>query len=169
VQVVRRVLDDLTGHASDAAPGECCGLLIGTPARVVAAARAANLAGHDTRYLIDPADHFAAIRRARAAGLQVVGAYHSHPATPARPSASDLQEALPDFLYFIVSLAPAGAAVGLGVTWGGAVVRGWQLDAGAGTSFGPDAAARVGSRSAVWPAPGNFVEVALLALLEENE
>jgi len=62
--------------------------------------------GSPTTYLVDPADHFAAIRRARAQGRSVVGAYHSHPRSPAIPSPTDVREAHdPDFVYLIVSLA----------------------------------------------------------------
>jgi len=54
---------------------------------------------------VDPADHFAAIRSAREAGLVVVGGYHSHPTSPAAPSARDVREATdPDSLFLIVSL-----------------------------------------------------------------
>ena len=38
------------------------------------------------RYEVAPEDHFAAVRAARADGLEVIGAYHSHPASPAEPS-----------------------------------------------------------------------------------
>ena len=59
------------------------------------------------RYLIDPADHCAALRAARAAGLEVVGAYHSHPDGTLLPSATDCREAsYPDFVYAIVTPAP---------------------------------------------------------------
>ena len=66
----------------------------------------ANLDAAPTRYLIHPVDHFRAIRGARADGLEVVGAYHSHPASAAIPSATDIAEATSgaDFVYLIVSL-----------------------------------------------------------------
>jgi proteasome lid subunit RPN8/RPN11 len=56
--------------------------------------------------VIDPGDHFKAIRAARADGLEIVGAYHSHPASPPVPSPTDVAEADsgPDFFYVIVSL-----------------------------------------------------------------
>lgn len=98
-------------HAAEASPQECCGLLIGTPDRIVHAHRARNVHASTTRYLIDPADHFAAIRQAREAGLDVIGAYHSHPASPPVPSATDLDEALPSFFYLIVG--PRSGDVGL--------------------------------------------------------
>ena len=63
------VLRDIAAHARQAAPDECCGLLIGTGARVESAHPALNLHRSPTRYLVDPADHFAAIRSARQAGL----------------------------------------------------------------------------------------------------
>jgi proteasome lid subunit RPN8/RPN11 len=67
---------------------------------------ARNLAESPTRFLIDPSDHIAAIRRARRRGRQVVGFYHSHPTSAAFPSETDRREAnYPDHLYLIVGLA----------------------------------------------------------------
>jgi proteasome lid subunit RPN8/RPN11 len=41
----------------------------------------------------------------RGTGRAVVGVYHSHPATPAEPSISDVAEAhYAEFIYLIVSL-----------------------------------------------------------------
>ncbi len=111
------VLDGVTAHAMRERPHECCGLLIGTGGTIVAVHEAANTAAQPcTRYTIDPVDHFAAIRRARHRGLDVVGAYHSHPGAAAVPSATDLAEAFPGFLFLIVSLAGAAPEV-----------TGWQL------------------------------------------
>ena len=102
------VLGDILAHARRAAPEECCGLLVGTGARIESAHAARNLRRSPTRYLVDPADHFAAIRSGRTAGLAVVGAYHSHPASAASPSPRDEREATDsDFLYLIVSLVTA--------------------------------------------------------------
>jgi proteasome lid subunit RPN8/RPN11 len=95
----------ILSHARESSPSECCGLLIGTPSHVTTAMRAANLAeSPTTRYLIDPHDHLAAIRLARRGGLQVVGAYHSHPRSTAVPSATDALEAFSDFLWIIAGL-----------------------------------------------------------------
>ena len=97
---------DMLAHARDEAPRECCGLLIGQDERVERSVRARNLDPRATRYLIDPNDHFAAIRAARAEAREVIGAYHSHPASAPVPSPADIAEAHsgPDFLYVIVSL-----------------------------------------------------------------
>ena len=112
VVVRASVLGDIAAHARAAAPDECCGLLVGTGARIESAHAARNLRRSPTRYLIDPADHFAAIRSGRKAGLAVVGAYHSHPASAASPSPRDEREATgSDFLYLIVSLVTAQTRV----------------------------------------------------------
>jgi proteasome lid subunit RPN8/RPN11 len=85
---------------------ECCGLLIGSEDAVLESRPARNLRQSGSAYLIDPEDHFAAIRGARRAGLEVVGGYHSHPRSVPVPSATDIAEAAgPEFLYLIVSLA----------------------------------------------------------------
>jgi proteasome lid subunit RPN8/RPN11 len=108
VEVRREVVEQILAHARAEAPLECCGLLLGTPERVDVATAARNLRASPTRFEIDPADHFVAIRRARELGLEVVGAYHSHPASAAVPSPRDLAEAsYPDFLYLIAGLPEA--------------------------------------------------------------
>ncbi len=95
----------MLAHAREEAPRECCGLLVGRETSIVRSVRARNLDAKATRYLIDPEDHFAAIRSARTEGLEVVGAYHSHPSSAPVPSATDIAEADSgsDFLYVIVS------------------------------------------------------------------
>jgi proteasome lid subunit RPN8/RPN11 len=96
----------MLAHAREEAPRECCGLLVGKGGSVERSVRARNLDASATRYLIDPEDHFTAIRAARAQGLEVVGAYHSHPSSAPVPSPTDVAEANSgsDFLYVIVSL-----------------------------------------------------------------
>jgi proteasome lid subunit RPN8/RPN11 len=100
-------LDAVVAHAREAAPAECCGLLIGSPASVVDALRTRNIADDPaSRFLVDPKDHFDGRREARRRNLDVVGFYHSHPRSPAIPSARDRAEAsYPEDLYLIVSLA----------------------------------------------------------------
>jgi proteasome lid subunit RPN8/RPN11 len=96
-------------------PNECCGLLIGPAGAshdaplVEASARCRNVLASPARYQIDPAEHFAVVRRLRGTARGVVGAYHSHPRSDPTPSASDLAEAhYPEFVWVIVSLAGPG-------------------------------------------------------------
>ncbi len=111
VGVRRSVLEELLAHARREEPNECCGILIGREGRIERAMPARNSLGSPTRYLIDPHDHFAAIRSAREHGESVIGFYHSHPSTPPLPSAVDRGEAAyPGHYYLIVSPGDAAAA-----------------------------------------------------------
>ncbi|MBA3638176.1 MAG: M67 family metallopeptidase [Acidobacteriota bacterium] len=106
MRVRRAVIDAIVEQARRERPLECCGLLIGTGDEVIQSRAARNARASAVAYLVDPRDHFDAIRDARAKGLSVVGAYHSHPRSPAQPSETDIREANdPDFIHVIVSLA----------------------------------------------------------------
>ena len=113
MNISRASIDLIVAHAREAAPAECCGLLLGRAGEIVEAVRTRNLAERPaTRFLIDPKDHIDGRRDARRRGLDVVGFYHSHPYSPAEPSDTDRAEAsYPDHLYLIVSLASDPPAV----------------------------------------------------------
>jgi proteasome lid subunit RPN8/RPN11 len=108
IGITAAVLEAMIAHARRDAPRECCGLLVGTATRIDEATAVPNLEAGTTRYQIDPAAHFAAIKRVRGTKRDVVGAYHSHPRSPAVPSPTDIAEAVSAaFIYVIVSLAVA--------------------------------------------------------------
>jgi proteasome lid subunit RPN8/RPN11 len=89
--------------------------LLGRADEIVEAVRARNIADDPaTRFLIDPADHCAALRAARERGLEVIGYYHSHPTSAPDPSPRDIAEfSYPDHLYAIVSLQAEPAEIRL--------------------------------------------------------
>ena len=100
-----RVLAALVDHARAASPRECCGVLIGNDTDIVEAFGTRNIAASPDRFLVDPSDHFQAVRRARECGLEILGFYHSHPHSPPYPSPTDLLEAThPNALCLIVGL-----------------------------------------------------------------
>jgi [CysO sulfur-carrier protein]-S-L-cysteine hydrolase len=105
VEIERQVLAGIADHARREAPRECCGLLVGNDGLVDEYIRTTNVRPGTAAYRIDPAEHFAAIKRTRQEGRTIIGAYHSHPRSPAVPSPTDLAEAVGGgFLYLIVSL-----------------------------------------------------------------
>ncbi|HVT59073.1 MAG TPA: M67 family metallopeptidase [Thermoanaerobaculia bacterium] len=71
--------------------------------RVVPAVNERQDSRHN-RFVISPATVLAAHKEARAAGLEVVGYYHSHPDHPAEPSEFDREHAWPGLSYLIVSV-----------------------------------------------------------------
>ena len=96
-------------HCKAARPLEGCGLLLGQraagSATILEVIATANTRASPQHYEIAPEDVLAADRRARAAGWQLLGAWHSHPAGSAEPSTTDREEAWPDWCYLIVGLA----------------------------------------------------------------
>ncbi len=110
ISMTERVRADMITHARREAPHECCGLLVGQGSRVDACVPVRNVSPEPaTRYSIDPAAHIAARRRLRGTDREVVGCYHSHPASPAVPSRTDIADAsYPEFVWVIVSLAQPG-------------------------------------------------------------
>jgi len=95
--VGRSALDAILAHAAEAAPEEACGLLLGANERILEARPAANVAADRTRHFeIDPQTLIDAHRAERSGGPQLIGYYHSHPAGPAEPSATDRAAATHD-------------------------------------------------------------------------
>jgi proteasome lid subunit RPN8/RPN11 len=90
IRVTSLALDQLRAAAVQAAPEECCGLLLGAVGGIEATQPACNVAADPLRqFEIDPQALIDAHRAARAGGLQVIGYYHSHPGGPAAPSPTD--------------------------------------------------------------------------------
>ena len=110
IELASGILDEIQRHGAEAYPDECCGGLLGErrdgTVRVVRAERVENRRTDERtrRYTMDPRDYLRLERLAEAAGLSVVGIYHSHPDHPAVPSEFDREHALPYFHYLIVAV-----------------------------------------------------------------
>jgi len=100
------VIQQLIAHAQKEVPFEACGYLAARNSIITQVYPLSNIDKSSEHFSFDPREQFAAVKDARAKGLEVCAVYHSHPASPARPSAEDIKLALdPDKFYFIVSLA----------------------------------------------------------------
>jgi len=106
VRLTRAQLGTMVAHAHAEAPNECCGVLLGTGDVVVDVFPGRNVHQSPTVYEMDPRDLLRAFRMMDERGWDLVGIYHSHPRTQARPSETDKARALyPDARYVIISLA----------------------------------------------------------------
>jgi len=118
--------ESLNAFALQGYPRETCGLLLGVrmgdehAVTEVRRARNLNVERAKDRYELDPDDFLAADREARAAGLDIVGIWHTHPDHPARPSVTDRDGAWSEWSYLIVSVGRE--AVG--------EIRSWRLNGG---------------------------------------
>jgi proteasome lid subunit RPN8/RPN11 len=98
---------EIVAHCLDGLPDEACGLLGGHLAdgSVVRCYPTRNLAASAKLYTVDPGQHLRADRDAEAAGMAIIGVFHSHTHTDAYPSPTDVAQAPdPDWHYVVVSL-----------------------------------------------------------------
>lgn len=103
--LTREQVAEMVAHARQEAPNECCGLLFGRDGRVERVFRGTNIDHSPVTYQMAPRE-LLEIPRMETQGLDLVGIYHSHPASPARPSSTDVARAFyPDVAYVIISLA----------------------------------------------------------------
>ncbi len=102
-------LDRIRSLAERAYPHECCGILIGPESgersvEELIEARNQRADSPANRYLISPDFLYEIERKLRGSGRRMIGFFHSHPDTPARPSRYDLEHAWPWYSYLIVSV-----------------------------------------------------------------
>jgi proteasome lid subunit RPN8/RPN11 len=107
VKISAVALEAVHAHVKEGYPYEICGMLVARKGTrdVVGIRRATN--SNTTRprdtYQIDPLEHRAIEKDCDAAGLEIVGYYHSHPDHASYASIRDTEQAWPDYSYLIVS------------------------------------------------------------------
>lgn len=102
MRISSEVIDAIVADAR-ASPDEICGLLLGTPNRVMARVPCRNVAANPRRaFEIDPAELIARHRAARSGGPAIIGCYHSHPTGHAIPSPRDAAQAAADGQLWLI-------------------------------------------------------------------
>ena len=118
MKIPQNIIDELIAQAETDAPDESCGYLLGslTPnpspkgegdfeAVVTENYWMENIDHSSEHFSFAPKDQFTALRYAREKGLKILANWHSHPASPSRPSQEDLRLANdPTIRYAILSL-----------------------------------------------------------------
>jgi desampylase len=90
--------------AAQSSSTEICGALIGDRHQIVDAVPIANQSTRARdRFYIPAVDVMRVERAAEQDGYMVMGFYHSHPHGDAVPSITDVQNALPGYVYWIAS------------------------------------------------------------------
>ena len=111
IHITPEAYQSILSQAQHDAPIESCGYALGSETDdgiLITENRPLTNIDHSAEHFsFDPKEQFAAIKYARQQGLKVIGNWHSHPASPSRPSEEDKRLAFdPKALYFILSLAP---------------------------------------------------------------
>jgi proteasome lid subunit RPN8/RPN11 len=118
MKIPQNIIDELIDQAKKDAPNESCGYLLGLSSSgeegqgVIAKESVVtenywmeNIDHSSEHFSFAPKDQFAALRYARNKGLKILANWHSHPASPSRPSQEDLRLANdPTIRYAILSL-----------------------------------------------------------------
>jgi proteasome lid subunit RPN8/RPN11 len=116
LKIAREHVDAMIAHAREDHPDEACGVVIGPegsdlPTRLL---RMINAERSPTFFRFEPQEQFALYKEMNTRGEEIVVVYHSHTATEAYPSRTDISLASePQAHYVIVSTAKSGALKGL--------------------------------------------------------
>jgi proteasome lid subunit RPN8/RPN11 len=107
IKVSRSVFERMLAESRRNQAEECCGLLAGRNGIISDIYPGTNVLASATAYEIAPAEIFSILKGTRAAELDLLGIYHSHPNTDNAPSQTDIDRAYyPDTAYFIISPRP---------------------------------------------------------------
>jgi proteasome lid subunit RPN8/RPN11 len=115
IRISRQIYSELLRHAESDSPNECCGMIGGVDGKAQEVYRARNAEASPLRYMIEGQDVYRIQKEIEDAGQQLLAIYHSHTASPAYPSQTDINLAFlggavegglawPGVLYLIVSL-----------------------------------------------------------------
>ncbi len=121
--------DAIVAHARRQLPNEACGIVVGDrPAaeagRAVRWVPLRNATASPFRYEIDPEDLLRLTIETERADGAIWAIVHSHVASPARPSPTDVRQSFyPEAIYLVVSLDPAEADPATGAE----SVRAWRI------------------------------------------
>ncbi len=117
ITIKRSDFDKIYEHALSLRPDEACGLVAGKQAadgsRTIEKVYLLTNTDHTSEHFtIDPREHLNAVKDMRANGITPLGNWHSHPASPSRPSEEDKRLANDSLAsYLILSLEKEGEPV----------------------------------------------------------
>lgn len=101
----KELLEEVITHSRKGFPDEACGILAGKDGRTEKVYEMTNADKSPATYFMDAKEQLKVMKEIRNSGLEMVGIYHSHVASPAYPSGHDVEMAFyPETSYVIVSL-----------------------------------------------------------------
>ncbi|HWO74043.1 MAG TPA: M67 family metallopeptidase [Dehalococcoidia bacterium] len=91
LRLPKAMVDEMVAHAIAELPNECCGIVAGKDGVATKLYRTRNAEASPFRYNIDPRDILRVERELDEQGWQVLVIYHSHVASEAYPSPTDVR------------------------------------------------------------------------------
>jgi proteasome lid subunit RPN8/RPN11 len=103
--LTQQIIDEIVAQAQAEAPNECCGIIAGKDGNATKLFKARNAEASPYRYNVDAQDLFQIYRECEANGWEFLVIYHSHTASEAYPSPTDVRLAFwPEAHYVLISL-----------------------------------------------------------------
>ena len=110
IDINKQAWDLMVAHAEATFPNECCGAMLGNidgdnkSVTQAVAIENSYTGAQGARYELRPEDLLEADRKARAAGLDLIGIFHSHPDCDAYFSKTDLENSCPWYSFVVLSI-----------------------------------------------------------------
>ena len=117
IEIPRALVDEMIAHAREDLPNEACGIVHAKGGTPVSVHRVTNVAASPYRFEMHGVEQMRLEMARDDAGETLFAIYHSHVASPAYPSQTDVrmaffppgeverEPAYPDALYILISLA----------------------------------------------------------------
>ncbi|MCH2658167.1 MAG: M67 family metallopeptidase [Dehalococcoidia bacterium] len=117
LRIPKKIIDEMISHAIDDLPNEACGQVNGKNNKPLTVNRVKNVAASPYRYSMDPLTMLKLEQAREKTGEDLFAIYHSHVASEAYPSPTDIRQAFfppgqfdrepmfPECFYILVSLA----------------------------------------------------------------
>jgi proteasome lid subunit RPN8/RPN11 len=103
--ISRAIFDEMISHCRENFLNEACGILAGKDEDVSKIYKMTNIEKSPVSYFMDSKEQFKVMKDIRENNLAMLAIFHSHPSSPAYPSAKDVSLAFyEDCIYVIVSL-----------------------------------------------------------------
>ncbi|HYQ48509.1 MAG TPA: M67 family metallopeptidase [Thermodesulfovibrionales bacterium] len=104
--IPKDLYEQVCQHCLQSYPNEACGILSGKNGKVNRVYTVKNIEPSPVSYFMDPREQLMIHKELRQRNEDMVAIFHSHPQSPAYPSAKDVNLAFyEDTLYVIVSLS----------------------------------------------------------------
>jgi proteasome lid subunit RPN8/RPN11 len=106
MRIPQSLIDEMTAHAREDLPNECCGMVGGADGEASVVIPVVNSAASPLRFEMDPQGQYNALKAIEDDGREMLAIYHSHTKSAAYPSQTDVNQAVnwPDAIWVIVSL-----------------------------------------------------------------
>ncbi len=102
IRIPKTIYDEIISYANSKLPNEACGILAGINNLVKKIYKMRNVEESPESYLMDPHEQIRVMKDIRENNMKMLAIFHSHPKTPARPSAKDINMAFYDDVFYII-------------------------------------------------------------------